>query len=193
MFQSDKELVDRAKRKDMTAFTALFDKYSDRIISYLCRYTRNYHIAEDITIKTFLRAYKHLDSYSEMGTFSSWLYKIATNCLKSEMRKLRYKIEVPLEVDLEGADDKGMDKHIRDDSKRPDHAVRSEEFQEFLYDILSKIDQKYKDVLMLCDIEGLSYDEAASILNSNKQTIGTRLKRGRKILHDKLREYGYKV
>ena len=194
MHPSDEELIQKAKAKDKQAFTEIFDRYKNRILGYLYRYIGDYQKAEDLTIETFLNAYNSLDGYKEMGMLSSWLYRIATNCAKKSLRKMRQAKEVSLEEPLlDGDGSIKLGDLIVDANKRPDSIQREKELKEFVYKAISKLDAKYKDVLILCDIEGLSYEEASRILNSNPVTIGTRLRRARKMLFDILKKYDHEL
>jgi len=191
MNPSDEELIQRAKQKDKQAFTALIDRYSDKICNYLYRYVRDYQLAEDLTVETFLNAYNRLHTYTEMGKFSSWLYMIATNCAKKELNRRKQRGEVSLNAPIEEGNDLSLEDLLVDEKNRPDFQARQAELKEFVYRAISELDDKYKDVLLLCDVEGMSYEEAAKSLRSNPITVGTRLRRARKMLYDILKRYGY--
>jgi RNA polymerase sigma-70 factor (ECF subfamily) len=192
MHPSDEELIKKAKRKDKGAFTILVDRYSDKIFSYLYRYIGDYQKAEDLTMETFLNAYTRMRTYREMGKLSSWFYKIATNCAKKELERLKRRKEVSLEAPLSKEDELSLRDLITDERARPDYEARGSELKEYVYKIIAKLNKKYKDALLLCDVEGLSYKEAAKILKCNRITVGTRARRARKILYGKLVKYGYK-
>ena len=96
MAPEDQELIIKAKAGDKQAFTELFNRYRKKILSYLYRCTGDYQLAEDVTIDTFLNAYTSLARYKEMGQFSSWLYRIATNRVRDELRKRGRHKEAPL-------------------------------------------------------------------------------------------------
>lgn len=194
MILSDQELIEKAKSGDKQAFAELYDRYKRRILSYLYRYVGNYQTAEDLTIETFLNAYKSIDRYEERGAFSAWLYSIATDCGKNEFRRLKRHNEVSLEKPVEGGtDDLNLEDIIADESTRPDFEARKNELKDSIYKIVAKMDKKYKDVLLLCDVEELGYEEAAKILNCNHITVGTRLKRARQMLYDILKKQGYQL
>lgn len=189
---SDQELVKKSKGGDKQAFTELYDRYSGRILSYLYRYVGNYQVAEDLVIETFLSAYNNLSSYEERGLFSSWLFRIATNLAKMEFRKKNWQKEVPISAQATGAaEGLTLSDIIADESMRPDHEARKNELKEFVEKIISKIAGRYKEALLLCDVEGMSYEEAGKILKCNKKTIGTRVRRARKMFYNILRKYGY--
>jgi len=192
MHPSDEELIKKAKRKDKSAFTMLVDRYSDKIFSYLYRYVGDYQKAEDLTIETFLNAYTRIRTYKEMGKLSSWFYMIATNCARKELSRTRRRKEISIEkpVDLEG--EINLSDLLSDEKTRPDYTVRQIELKDFIYKIISKLEKKYKDVILLCDVEGLPYRQVSKILRCNPITVGTRLRRARKILYKMLLKYGYK-
>lgn len=191
MHPSDEELIQKAKGRDKQAFTVLMDRYSDRICGYLYRYVRDRQIAEDLTVETFLNAYNRLDTYEEMGKFSSWIYMIATNCAKKELQRRKRRGEVSLNKPVDEAGELSLEDLIVDERSRPDYTAREAELKEFIYKAMSEMDDKYKDILMLCDVEGHSNQEVAKILKANPITIGTRLRRARRMLYDILKRYGY--
>lgn len=193
MYPPDEELIKRVRSGDKQAFVDIFDKYSGDILSYLYRYTGDYQKAEDLTLETFLLVNDNIHRYKEMGKFSSWLYRIATNCAKNEFRKRQYKTEISLDqsIDDEEKNAASLAEKITDDKNRPDDNMEKAELKEFVRRVILKLDKKYSEVLLLCDIEGLSYEEAAAVLKTNHITVGTRLRRARKMLYDILREGGH--
>ena len=190
--ETDKELIKKAKKKDKHAFSLLINRYSDKIFGYLTRYVGDYHRAEDLTIETFLNAYERMRTYKEMGKFSSWLYMIATNCAKKELQRRKRLKEVPLEKPIDKDGQISLKDLLADDRSRPDYNAREKELKELIYNTISEMDKKYKDVLLLCDVEGLAYDDVAKVLKCNVVTVGTRVRRARKALYKLLRRYGYK-
>jgi len=195
MHPSDEELIEKVKRKDKDAFTQLFDKYSGKIFGYLYRYVGDYQKAQDLTVETFLSVYTRMHTYTEIGRFSSWLYRIATNFAKKELRKKIHHAEVSLEDSAGGGEENttSLGDLIEDDRHRPDFSARESELKQEVYKIISKMDKKYKDALLLCDVEGLPHEEVAKILKSNVITVGTRLRRARKMLYGLLEKHGYKL
>ena len=194
MGSSEQELIEKAKAGDKYAFSELFYAYKDRIFGYLYRYIGNYQTAEDLTIETFMLAYTNLAGYKEMGVFSSWLFRIATNCAKKELRRRSRHKEVSLEEPaMDGAENMTLGDTLTDEKRKPDNEARENELQEFIYKVVDNLKKKYKDVLILCDSEGLKYEEAAKVLRCNYKTVGTRLKRARKLFYDILKKHGFKI
>jgi RNA polymerase sigma-70 factor (ECF subfamily) len=189
----DNELIARAKNNDKQAFTVIFDRYRNKILGYIYRYIGDYQRAEDLTVETFLSAYNSLAGYDERGLFSSWLYKIATNYAKKELRhRSRRPGEVSLEAPTTTDGDSTLGDMMTDERSRPDYDLEEAELKELDYKVISDMKDIYKDVLILCDVEGLSHNEAAKILNTNSPTVGTRLIRARRMLYEILMKHGYK-
>ena len=188
---SDKELIQKAKKGDQNAYKELFDKHSGKILSYLYRYIGDYQKAEDVTIETFLDVYKRLPAYREEGKFLSWVYRIAINYAKKEFRRNKKIKHISLDKPI--TDDKGgtLGDLLGDERLRPDSEIIGKEFSELVEKIIAELDGKYKDVLLLCDVQGVSYEEAARVLKCSKINVGTRLNRARTMLYDTLRQHGY--
>jgi len=190
MYPSDEELIVRVKNRDTAAFTQIFDKYSGKIYGYLFRYLGDYHMAQDITVRTFMKVYKKIDLYTEKGLFLAWVYRIATNLANTAIKRNKKRREVSIDQPLDDADN-SLAEMIADEKARPDYKIISDDSKAFFYKVISKMKPGYKQVLMLCDIEGLSYEKIAKILKMNVKTVGTRVRRARKLLYRILKENGY--
>jgi len=193
MTPQDQELIKKVKAGDKEAFTQIFDKYSDNVLGYLYRYVGDFQTAEDLTIETFLKVYNNIERYEEMGTFSSWLYKIATNCAKMELRKKGRRRETALDGYVDEAKETTLADTIADETAKTDREAAEKDSKEYIYKFVEGLDKKYKDVFLLCDVEGMSQEEAAKALDSNIKTIGTRLLRARRIIYDILKKNGYEL
>ena len=189
MYPSDKELIEKAKQKDKQAFTVLFDRYKDKILAYLTGYLGNREKAKDVAIETFLSVYNSLHTYKGTGTFSSWVYTIATNKARRELRKKMHNKEVSLDKPIGNEEKITLGELIADNKNRPDFAAQVTDLKGFIYSLLSKLDEKHKKALLLCDFQGLSYEEAAKILQTNPVTVGTRVRRARQKLYKIFKKY----
>jgi len=186
------ELIKRAQEGDKEAFEALFRVYKDRILKFLYRYMGgDFQAAEDVTVETFLEVYKGLPLYKEQGQFSSWVYKIAINLARTAFKKRKRRKEVSADLWGDEGASSAITKQMADDRYRPDSNLPSDERVELIKKIITKLDEKYKNVLLLCDVQGFSYEEAATILGCKKMTVGVRLQRARKLCCDALERYGY--
>lgn len=188
---SDSELIKQACKGDKYAFQEIFNRYRRKVMNFLYRYIGDYQKAEDVTIETFLEVYRILPRYREEGKFLPWLFKIAINFSKKEFRRLKKRHEVTLEKKNDEKGDAGRSIPISDNSYRPDTLLLAKELEELLEKSIAKLDDKYKSVLLLCDVQGLSYEEAALVLRCDKNTIGVRLSRARALLQAMLKNHGY--
>jgi len=184
----DAELIAQAKSGDKQAFVVLFQRYKNRIYAYLARYLRDEETAQDLTLETFLAVYNNLQSYTEEGAFLPWVYKIATNLAKREFRRKRIG-EISLDEPVTESGNSTLGDMIADELNRPDHNAMKAEVVEILERALQRLSEKYRQAVLLCDIEGLTYEEAARVLNSNAKTVGTHLLRARKVLFKYLLKY----
>jgi len=195
MFPPDEELVRRIKDGDEEACVILYKKYTNKILNYIYRYVNDYQKAEDLTILTFINMLKNIRDYKERGFFSAWLYKIAGNCAKRELENKARKNEVSLDTDIaKDADTEGerpiaFAEFLKDETNRPDRNTEESELKELIHNAVSRLDAKLRDVLLLCDIDGVPYKEAAKILNTNAITVGTRLMRARAMLYNILKRF----
>lgn len=192
-FFSDEELIRKTKEGDKAAFKELFLRHNEKILGYLYRYVGDYQKAEEITIDTFLDVYKRLADYKEQGKFLSWVYKIATNYAKMEFRRKKRVREISFDTPFGESQESSLGDILSDSKTRPDYEVIEKELYAIIEEIIQQLDEKYRSVLLLCDMQGMSYEEAAFILKCNKMTVGTRLRRAKKLLHQALKERGYNI
>lgn len=192
MLPSDEVLVAKAKAGDKQAFTELYKKYKNRILTYLGRYLGNRATAEDLTVEVFLKAYDHLDSFKEIGSFSSWVYAIATNLAKTAIRTESRRKETSMENPVEGeSEDMVLGDTIADERPRADYAARREELKEHVQKILARLPPKYRQALLLRYVEGFGYLQASKVLGCSMMTFATRARRGRNMIYVILKKLGY--
>ena len=186
--KQDAELVQKAKEGNKEAFDILYQKYKKPILNYIYRMIGNRATAEELTQETFVKAYMNLQSYREQNTFSAWLYRIAGNLVKNELRSNVYRaalsLDEPLTIDEENL--RLMDTVV-DRSSEPDLIASSHELHEAIQKVLASLSFEHKTVLVMCDVQGLSYEDAAQILNTNVGTVASRLSRAREQFNQKLR------
>jgi RNA polymerase sigma-70 factor (ECF subfamily) len=163
--QSDDELVAASLNGDKLAFAELVRRYETRIRSFCQQMLRNRALAEDVAQDTFLKAYDKLASFRNDSSFSTWLYRIASNRCIDECRKQKRRSFFGLE----------------DLREEPSAAPRSEalESREQLRLILSGLSDEYRSLLLLRESEGLSYAQLAETLGCSIEAIRSKLKRAR--------------
>ena len=171
----DSELVARCLRDDRQAFTELVKRYKNAMVNYLTRLVGCRDRAEDFAQETFVRFYQSLDRYRHEGQLAAYLYRIATNLVRShERRKRRFQWLEPL-LSRPGHHD-----------ETPQVAALASERQEQVQRAIAALDLHYRAPLVLREIEGRSYLEIAEALGCSEGTVKSRLFRARQILKDKL-------
>lgn len=172
----DDECVTRAQHGEARAFSELVARYQDRIYRFLVRLTRAEDDALDLTQETFLRAYQGLGRWRPDARFSTWLFQIARNLAFDLLRRNRRVEFVPLEDDdIVAAQEAG-----------PDAAFESAQRLRLLEAALGRLPLEHREILLLREIESLSYDEIAAVLDLNPGTVKSRLARARAALLDKM-------
>lgn len=178
----DDLLVEAFKGGDEAAFDELYGRYKDRILNYIYRMIGDRAAAEDIAQEAFLNVHMNIGSYRPQGQFKSWVYKIASNLAKNELRRRSYKINVSISAAIRSGDkDLTVGDTLASGDLSAEAAAENEELKKSVEDMIGSLPPKYREVLVLCVIDGLSYDEAAKALNTNAKTISSRLARARAI------------
>ncbi len=186
---SDAELVQRAKQGDLDAFEELANRYERKIYTLARRITQNEHDAEDVTQQTFLSALEHLKDFREEASFATWLDRIATHAALKILRKRKGLETVSLDQATDPSPDTGEIPHpeyIADWREGPEHLVHRNEIRALLEEALAELDEKYRVVFLLRDVEGLSVRETAELLGLSETNVKVRLLRARLQLREKL-------
>lgn len=170
----------RHHNEDSEAFAQLVDRYKNPMVNYLARLTGCRDRAEDFAQETFVRFYQGLERYREEGNLMAYLFRIATNLVRSdERRKRRWHLLRPLFAGPQApAVGQGPQEHL----------LASEE-QAQVVRALANLDLTYRAPLVLREIEGRSYLEIAEVLGVSEGTVKSRLHRGRRLLKEKLTPY----
>ena len=178
MKNDDAQLIQRVLDGDDTAFSALVKKYQKSVHALAWRKIGDFHIAEDITQDTFLKAYQRLSTLKEPQSFASWLYVIAANCCKAWLRKKRtwmQSLEDTSSAQLEKATYSG---HIIAENERMTEEARHEVVKK----LLAKLQESDRTVITLYYLGGMTYEEISKFLGVSEAAIRNRLYRARRRL-----------
>jgi RNA polymerase sigma-70 factor (ECF subfamily) len=171
-------------------FTSGTLPYRDQLFKSALRLTRSVEDAEDLVQETFLKAFKHYERYSEGTNFKAWLFKIMKNTFINSYRKKKLK---PSEVEF-GEIQEGLETTLIDraliELERPDSGFKVDEVDHEVRDALLGLPHDYKMVVLLADLQGLSYKEVSEILEVPVGTVMSRLYRGRRLLERAMLSYG---
>ena len=180
----DEELLSRVVDGDIDFFDEIVYRYKDRLFNFVYRFVGGREAAEDIVQETFLRVFRKRREYRALANFSTWIFTIAGNLAKSELRRRkRWKF---LYIDKEEEGERKME--LPDNSWRPDNVTQSVLAEETILEAIDSLPPKYRDVVILRDVQNMSYQEIADIVGCPVGTVKSRVNRGRLKLQSKLRK-----
>jgi RNA polymerase sigma-70 factor (ECF subfamily) len=168
------------------SFDELFLSHKRRAFAFALRMAGNREDAEDITQEAFLRAYKAFDRYDGSRPFDRWLFRIIANLFVDRLRVRPKQLPLSLDAPMEGSDGDAMFSEIPDMDSDPAQQVLRETMDERLQEALAILPKDFRDTVMLTDVDGMSYDEAAEVLGCAVGTIRSRLHRARTMMRDHL-------
>ncbi len=191
--KSDEELVNLYKKTgNENAFDEIVSRYANKIYGFALRITRNSSDAEEVFQEVFLTLTKKLDTFRGESKFSSWLYRITVNASYMYLRsQKKHESNISLE-NYYPYDEKGtlMGRVMEKDwSSRPDIIIFSNEALKIIDKSINELPESYRTVFHLRDVEGLSNEEVADILEISIPAVKSRLHRARLFLRDRLSDY----
>ena len=181
----DQELVVRVQAGDKKAFDVLVLKYQHRITSLVSRFVRDHHEAQDVTQEAFIKAYKGLKNFRGESAFYTWLYRIAINTAKNHLVSMSRR-PTSSSVEMEDIDFFDDSTGIRDISD-PQGELATDQIHatvEYAIDILP---DELKEAIVLRELEGMTYDEIATIMDCPIGTVRSRIFRARDAIEKHLR------
>ena len=189
----DEELIERVKLGCRNSFQALYDRYKLKLFNYFFHLLGNRESAEDCTQDLFIHLYKKAALYAPRKKFSSWLYAMAKNMAYDVLRKNKVRRAASLDSAV-GPDDVSLSEKLSSPGLAPDKIAESDDLVQMLRGGISLLNEKDREVIVLCDIQELPHQEVAEILGCPAETVAVRLFRARKRLaeilglKDELRE-----
>ncbi len=181
----EQELIQRAKAGDETAFTALVQAYSQRIFNIGLRMLGNREDAADMTQEALIKIYRYLNSFRGDAAFSTWVYRISINCCRDYLRAAYRNRELPF-TGFGEDDDDAPAFEIEDSSAIPENVYLSGEGHAYLLAQIAQLNPKYRIVVVLRELCGLSYQEIAEAVEISIGTVKSRLSRARIALVKKI-------
>ena len=182
----EQNLVERARKGDRDAFAALLERYEKQVYHQALRMVGNPEDAADMTQETFLKAWQGLPSFQGDSAFSTWLYRLTGNTCIDHLRKEK-KRRGDASLDDEERD---FSSYLSDPTPTPQKALEEKELQKAVSEGLAQLSDEHRQVLVLREVNGLSYDEIADVLGLTPGTVKSRIARARLSLAKFLRKSG---
>ena len=174
---------------DTHDFSRIVDRFKDPIVNYVTRLVGQRERAEDVAQETFVRFYQHRHKYRELGSLQAYLFRIATNLVRSEeRRRKRWRILEPI-FSYGGRSHNGVHSPSSPPSPDPERSSLASEEHQVVTRASAQLDITFRAPLVLREIEGLSYREIADALELAEGTVKSRLHRARELLKDALEPY----
>ena len=182
----DRELVARAQRGDKRAFELLVEKYQRRLARLLSRLVRDPAEVEDVTQEAFIKAYRALPAFRGDSAFYTWLYRIGVNTAKNYLIALGRRAPTANALDTEEGEALDQGELLRD-INTPDSVLQSKEIAETVNAAIESLPEELRTAIQLRELEGMSYEEIAGIMNCPIGTVRSRIFRAREAIAERLR------
>jgi RNA polymerase sigma-70 factor (ECF subfamily) len=182
----DQQLVERAQRGDKHAFEMLVLKYQRKLIRLLSRFIRDANEVEDVAQEAFIKAYKALPNFRGESAFYTWLYRIGINTAKNYLVAMGRRAPTSTDSNAEEAEELG-ESELLVDVNTPENEMMSRQVANTVNQSLEKLPEDLRTAITLREIEGLSYEEIALMMNCPIGTIRSRIFRAREAIATQLR------
>lgn len=182
----DGQLVERAQRGDKHAFELLVSKYQRKLVRLLSRFIRDPAEVEDVAQEAFIKAYRALPSFRGDSAFYTWLYRIGINTAKNYLVALGRRAPTTTEHDSEEAEGFDDADQLRD-INTPESMLMTRQIGETVNAAMDALPEELRTAIQLREIEGLSYEEIATIMNCPIGTVRSRIFRARDAIAERLR------
>ncbi len=187
----DRELLERSQAGDMSAFEALVERHRDKVYGLALRMTRSDADAAEITQETFLSAYQHLPDFRGEAAFGSWVHRIAANHALMRLRHRTVVQAVEEELRSPEFNERGSlaEYPATDWSRGADEKVLDAELRRAIQEATNNLPEGYREVFLLKDVEGLSYEQISEITGDSVAAIKSRLHRARLALREAIDQF----
>ena len=172
---SDEQLMLLFQGGDENAYIELVNRYKDKLINFIFNYLGDLESSEDVVQETMIKLYQKKHYYKEIAKFSTWLYTIAKNLANTELRKRKQRKTTLLSQFSK--DDKTYD--LPSNDPEPGQEIQTDIVNKIIRDAVDQLSEKFKIVIVLRDIQGLSYEDISEIINVPIGTVKSRINRAR--------------
>lgn len=184
---SDEDVMEHLQNGVVQAFDIIVHRFKDRLHNFLYRYTHNHEDCEDLVQETFLRVYRSRHSYQRIAKLSTWMYTIALNLAKSMYKKKQRMSLISIHADESDPDDREFE--IEDSMILQDDALHQKMCVDELQKALMDLSEDFREVIVLRDIQQLTYEEISEITGTPMGTVKSRINRARIQLQESIGKY----
>ncbi len=182
----DQQLVERAQKGDKRAFGLLVDKYQRKLARLLSRFVRDSAEVEDVTQEAFIKAYRALPNFRGDSAFYTWLYRIGINTAKNHLMAAGRRAPTSTSVDSEEAEGLDEGEQLRD-INTPESLLLSREIGDTVNAAMLALPEDLRTAIQLREMEGMSYEDIAQIMNCPIGTVRSRIFRAREAIAERLK------
>jgi len=188
---NETKLVERAQDGDRQAFQKLVEKYQRKVYGVCIGMLKDEADSKDVSQEVFIKVYRYIDNFNFESSFYTWLYRITVNKCIDFIRKQKRKKEVDYDDEILRDGDVEGDEHILPSRLGidPDKAYGRKELRANMLKALETLSEKHRTILVLREVEGLSYLEMAEVLDVSKGTVMSRLYHARRYFQEAVEEY----
>jgi len=179
----EQKLVERSKAGDLDAFEELVRLYEKKVFTVAYRYVGNWADAHDMAQEAFIKAFRSLSALREEASFASWLFTIVVNVCRDELRKKSKRGKVSLDEIMESS---GRVPFDAQEAGCPENFVEQKEMSEAIQEVLNSLAEEHRIILIMREVQGMSYEEMAAVLKISSGTVKSRLSRARQAFKQKV-------
>jgi RNA polymerase sigma-70 factor (ECF subfamily) len=183
--KTDEELMSLVQENNELAFSELVERYQQPLATFIARYLGSGPHVQDVLQDTFIRVWRHRARYKSVAKFSTWIYTIAGNLAKTEIRRLKIRRTTPIRTGGESIEDESVD--VVDESAKTEQLAERDEIRTVVLREIERLPEVYKVAVILRDLQDNSYEEISDILQVPVGTVKPRVNRGRAKLQKRLK------
>ena len=175
---TDEQLILKFQKGDIKSYNEIVERFKDRLLNFVNGYMNDYAMSQNLVQDTFVKVYTHGHSYKEISKFSTWIYTIAGNLAKTELRKLKRRKTYSFSQLSNDEREFSLDRHSFVTSNSSNSEERHQKYHD-IREAIPQLSEDFRNIIILRDIQELSYDEISNITGLAIGTVKSRINRAR--------------
>ena len=175
---TDEQLILMFQKGDIKSFNEIVARFKDRLLNFVNGYMHDFEVSQNLVQDTFVKVYTHGHSYKEISKFSTWIYTIAGNLAKTELRKLKRRKTYSFSQLSNDEREFSLDRFSLSKSNSSDNSERHQKYHD-IREAIPELSEDFRNIIILRDIQELSYDEISNITGLAIGTVKSRINRAR--------------